>query len=145
MSLLLIRNIIMYSVVAAILVVAAFGIYNTISTIVMEKTRDIAIMKSMGFHARDIRTIFVAEGVIVGTCGSLLGIVAGLGLMAILGSVTIKPFGLTGDPVHLPLYRGASQFVIAFAFAMVAAVAAAYLPARKGGRVHPVEILRGAA
>ena len=145
MSLLLIRNIIMYSVVAAILLVAAFGIYNTISTIVMEKTRDIAIMKSMGFHARDIRTIFVAEGVIVGTCGSLLGIVAGLGLMAILGSVTIKPFGLTGDPVHLPLYRGASQFVIAFAFAMVAAVAAAYLPARKGGRVHPVEILRGAA
>ena len=145
MSLLLIRNIIMYSVVTAILVVAAFGIYNTISTIVMEKTRDIAIMKSMGFHARDIRTIFVAEGVIVGTCGSLLGIVAGLGLMAILGSVTIKPFGLTGDPVHLPLYRGASQFVIAFAFAMVAAVAAAYLPARKGGRVHPVEILRGAA
>jgi lipoprotein-releasing system permease protein len=145
MSLLLIRNIIMYSVVAAILVVAAFGIYNTISTIVMEKTRDIAIMKSMGFHARDIRTIFVTEGVIVGTCGSLLGILAGLGLMAILGSVTVKPFGLTGDPVHLPLYRGASQFVIAFAFAMVAAVAAAYLPARKGGRVHPVEILRGAA
>lgn len=145
MSLLLIRNIIMYSVVAAILVVAAFGIYNTISTIVMEKTRDIAILKSMGFHARDIRAIFVTEGLIVGACGSLLGILAGLGLMAALGSVTIKPFGLTGDPVHLPLYRGASQFVIAFAFAMIAAVAAAFLPARKGGRVHPVEILRGAA
>ena len=145
MSLLLIRNIIMYSVVAAILVVAAFGIYNTISTIVMEKTRDIAILKSMGFHARDIRAIFVTEGLIVGACGSLLGILAGLGLMAALGSVTIKPFGLTGEPVHLPLYRGASQFVIAFAFAMIAAVTAAFLPARKGGRVHPVEILRGAA
>ena len=145
MSLLLIRNIIMYSVVGAILVVAAFGIYNTISTIVMEKTRDIAILKSMGFHARDNRANFVTEGLIVGACGSLLGILAGLGLMAALGSVTIKPFGLTGDPVHLPLYRGASQFVVAFAFAMIAAVAAAFLPARKGGRVHPVEILRGAA
>ncbi len=145
MSLLLIRNIIMYSVVAAILVVAAFGIYNTISTIVMEKTRDIAILKSMGFHARDVRAIFVTEGLIVGACGSLLGVLAGLGLMAALGSVTIKPFGLTGDPVHLPLYRGASQFVIAFAFAMIAAVAAAFLPARKAGRLHPVEILRGAA
>ena len=145
MSLLLIRNIIMYSVVTAILVVAAFGIYNTISTIVMEKTRDIAILKSMGFHARDVRRIFVFEGLIVGACGSLLGIVAGLGLMGILGSITIKPFGLSGDAVHLPLYRGASQFAIAFTFAMLAAVVAAWLPARKGGRVHPVEILRGAA
>ena len=52
----LIRNIIMYSVVSAILIVASFGIYNTLSTIVMEKTRDIAIMKSMGFHARDVRS-----------------------------------------------------------------------------------------
>ncbi|MFO1400160.1 MAG: FtsX-like permease family protein [Steroidobacteraceae bacterium] len=144
MSLLLIRNIIMYSVVAAILVVAAFGIYNTISTIVLEKTRDIAIMKSMGFHARDIRTIFVTEGLIVGLCGSALGILAGLGLLEVLDQVKIRPPGL-GDAVHLPLYRGASQFAIAFGFAMVAAVAAAFLPARKGGRVHPVEILRGAA
>ncbi len=145
MSLLLIRNIIMYSVVTAILVVAAFGIYNTISTIVMEKTRDIAILKSMGFHARDIRAIFVIEGLIVGLCGSALGILAGLGLMGILGRIEIKPFGLTGDAVHLPLYRGASQFAIAFGFAMLAAVIAAFLPARKGGRVHPVAILRGAA
>jgi lipoprotein-releasing system permease protein len=145
MSLLLIRNIIMYSVVAAILVVAAFGIYNTISTIVMEKTRDIAILKSMGFHARDIRNIFVSEGLIVGLCGSLLGILFGLGLMWLLDQVRIKPFWASGAPVHLPLYRGISQFAIAFGFAMVSAVAAAFLPARKGGRVHPVDILRGAA
>ncbi len=73
LSLLLVRNIIMYSVVSAILVVAAFGIYNTISTIVMEKTRDIAIMKSMGFHARDLRRIFLLEGLIVGLFGSAPG------------------------------------------------------------------------
>jgi lipoprotein-releasing system permease protein len=71
MSVLLVRNMIMYSVVSAILVVAAFGIYNTISTIVMEKTHDIAILKSMGFHARDVRRIFLAEGVILGAIGSL--------------------------------------------------------------------------
>ena len=47
------RNIIMYSVVGAILVVASFGIYNTISTIVMEKTRDIAIMKSIDFNSSE--------------------------------------------------------------------------------------------
>ena len=71
MSVLLIRNIIMYSVVAAILVVASFGIFNVISTVVMEKQRDIAILKSMGFHARDVRFIFVAEGAAVGAMGSV--------------------------------------------------------------------------
>ena len=79
LSLLLVRNIIMYSVVSAILVVAAFGIYNTISTIVMEKTRDIAIMKSMGFHARDLRRIFLLEGLIVGAAGQRVGSLAGHG------------------------------------------------------------------
>jgi len=61
MSLLKVRRIMMYSVVAAILIVASFGIYNVISTVVLEKTRDIAIMKSMGFHARDILLIFLSR------------------------------------------------------------------------------------
>jgi lipoprotein-releasing system permease protein len=74
MSVLLVRNLIMYSVVSAILVVAAFGIYNTISTIVMEKIHDIAILKSMGFHARDIRRIFLAEGDSAGADGQPAGL-----------------------------------------------------------------------
>ncbi|RZS53250.1 ABC transporter permease [Sphaerotilus mobilis] len=144
LSLLLVRNIIMYSVVAAILVVASFGIYNTISTIVMEKTRDIAIMKSMGFHARDIRRIFLLEGVIVGLLGSGAGVLLGIGLMQLLGVIEIKPPGVQ-ETVRLPLWWGADQFVLAAAFALVSCVAASYLPARRAGRVHPVDILRGAA
>ncbi len=144
MSLLLVRNIIMYTVVIAILLVAAFGIYNTISTIVMEKTRDIAILKSMGFHARDIRNIFVAEGVIVGLCGSLGGALAGLGLMHVLGRISIRVPDMPGDLTHLPLDRSLDQFMLAFAFAMIATIVASFLPARKGARVHPVTILRGA-
>ena len=58
MSLLKVRRVIMYSVVSAILVVASFGIYNVISTVVLEKTRDIAMMKSMGFLPRDILFIW---------------------------------------------------------------------------------------
>ncbi len=142
MSVLLVRNLIMYSVVAAILVVAAFGIYNTISTIVMEKIHDIAILKSMGFHARDIRRIFLAEGVLLGLLGSLLGLLLGLGLMALLGRVEIKPPGAT-DVVFLPIYWGYDQYLMALSFALASAVGAAYLPARKAGRVHPVAILRG--
>ncbi len=144
LSLLLVRNIIMYSVVSAILVVASFGIYNTISTIVMEKTRDIAILKSMGFHARDVRRIFLFEGVIVGLVGSTFGLALGVLLMSMLADVTLKPPGVT-ELVHIPIWWGPEQYAMAAAFAMISCIAAAYLPARRAGSLHPVDILRGAA
>jgi lipoprotein-releasing system permease protein len=142
MSVLLIRNIIMYSVVSAILVVASFGIFNVISTVVMEKRRDIAILKSMGFHARDVRRIFLAEGVVIGAVGSVLGIGLGYALMAALAVVKIQPPGMS-DIVNLPIYWGADQLLLAAFFAILSAAGAAYFPARKAGRVHPVDILRG--
>jgi lipoprotein-releasing system permease protein len=144
LSLLLVRNVIMFSVVSAILVVAAFGIYNTISTIVMEKTRDIAIMKAMGFHARDLKRIFLLEGLIVGVLGSGLGVLLGLVLMQVLGQVAIRPPGVS-EVVHLPVWWGAEQYALAVTFAMLSCLAASYLPARRAGAVHPVDILRGAA
>ncbi len=144
LSLLLVRNIIMYSVVSAILVVASFGIYNTLSTIVLEKTRDIAILKSMGFHGRDVRTIFLLEGLIIGCAGSALGLAAGAGLMNVLGKVALRPPGVT-EIVHLPVWWGPEQFALATAFALCSCLAAAYLPARRASRVHPVDILRGAS
>jgi lipoprotein-releasing system permease protein len=144
MTMMRVRNAIMYSVVSAILIVASFGIYNVISTVVMEKTRDIAIMKSMGFHARDIRRIFLVEGSILGITGATMGI--GLGLLMMLGLSYIKfksPF--YSEETYMPIYWGVEQMAIGAAFALISALAAAYLPARKGGRVHPVDILRGAA
>jgi lipoprotein-releasing system permease protein len=143
LSTLLVRNVIMYSVVAAILLVASFGIYNVISTVVMEKTRDIAILKSMGFHARDVRRIFLIEGLVIGVAGSALGVLMGIGLMALIRRVVIKVPGQV-EAINLPVYWGVDQFALAVAFAMVAAISAAYLPARKGGSVQPVDILRGA-
>jgi lipoprotein-releasing system permease protein len=144
LSLLLVRNVIMFSVVSAILVVAAFGIYNTISTIVMEKTRDIAIMKAMGFHARDLKRIFLLEGLIVGVIGSALGVLLGMVLMQVLGKVAIRPPGVS-EVVHLPVWWGAEQYALAVTFALLSCLAASYLPARRAGAVHPVDILRGAA
>jgi lipoprotein-releasing system permease protein len=143
LSLLLVRNVIMYSVVSAILVVASFGIYNTLSTIVMEKTRDIAILKSMGFHARDVRRIFLLEGLIIGMVGSLFGLILGAGLMKALSVIALKPPGVT-EIVHLPVWWGPEQYALATAFALLSCIAAAYLPARRAGRLHPVDVLRGA-
>ncbi|WED42992.1 ABC transporter permease [Legionella cardiaca] len=139
---LFIRNIIMYSVVSAVLIVAAFGIYNVISTVVMEKHRDIAILKSMGFHRRDIQFIFLIQGFLLGLIGSVLGLPLGMGLMYSLMQVKLKPSG-SSELINIPVDWGYPQFLVATAFAMIAAMVAAFLPARKAACVQPVDILRG--
>lgn len=144
LSTLTIRNIIMYTVVSAVLVVAAFGIYNIISTTVMEKHRDIAILKSMGFQARDIQRIFTIQGSVLGVLGALAGLPLGSALMFALMQVRLKPPGAT-EAIAMPMSWGWKPFAIAVSFALVSAIFAALLPARKGARVEPVDILRGGA
>lgn len=143
MSTLALRNIIMYSVVSAVLLVAAFGIYNVISTVVMEKQRDIAILKSMGFHANDIQIIFLTEGLFLGLLGCFLGLPFGAGIMAALGQLNFK-FPGTTQLNRMPIDWSWQQFAIAGGFALVAAMSAAWLPSRKAAKVKPVDILRGA-
>lgn len=142
MNTLTIRNTIMYTVVSAVLIVAAFGIYNVISTVVMEKQRDIAILKSMGFHAQDVKRIFVIQGAILGVVGNMFGLPIGMSIMFGLMHIQFKPPG-SSEVIFMPIDWGGKQFVIAGTFAMTASVLAAFLPARKAANVHPVEILRG--
>lgn len=137
-----IRNIIMYTVVGAILLVASFGTYNIISTITHEKARDIAIMKSLGLAERVVRSIFVLEALIIGIAGGVVGFALGYLLCLGLGSIEIKnPFI---DANRLPLSYSYWHYAIALAVALVSSLAAGYLPARKAARVHPVDIIRGA-
>lgn len=142
LALLLTRNVIMYTVVSAILLVASFGIYTVVSNSVNDKRRDIAILRSMGFSQADLQGVFVAQGVIVALIGVVAGFALGLTLMQILGSLE---FTVQGKLENLPLDRRPRQFVIAGLASFVSAVVAAWLPARKAARVDPVDILRGAA
>jgi lipoprotein-releasing system permease protein len=138
----IIRNIIMYTVVGAILLVASFGTYNIISTITHEKARDIAIMKSLGLSERTVRSIFVIEALIIGVAGGLAGFALGYALCVALGSIEIKnPFI---DANRLPLSYSSWHYAIALGVALVSSLTAGYLPARKAARVHPVDIIRGA-
>lgn len=142
MTLLMTRNVIMYSVVSAILLVASFGIYTVVSNSVVDKRRDIAILRSIGFSEGDLKRIFVAEGLVMALIGVLLGWVLGLLLMQVLGSI---PFTIQGRTEFIPLDRRLRQFAIAGAASLLCAGIAAWLPARKAAQVDPVDILRGAA
>lgn len=138
-----VRNVIMYTVVAAILVVAGFGIFNIVSIITHEKARDIAILKSLGFRERDVRRIFLAEGALMGGVGGLLGAGLGYGLTRLLGSIEFEIAQAT-EVTHLPVTVDPLHYVIATGFALGAASIAGYLPARKAAKGNPVDIIRGA-
>jgi lipoprotein-releasing system permease protein len=142
LSTFIIRNIIMYAVVGAILLVASFGTYNIISTITHEKARDIAIMKSLGLSEYTVRMIFVVEALIIGLTGALAGFALGYLLCRGLGAIRItNPFI---DSDHLPLAYTYVHYLMAGAVALVSSVVAGYQPARKAARGNPVEIIRGA-
>lgn len=138
-----IRNIIMYAVVGAILLVASFGTYNIVSTITHEKTRDIAIMKSLGFRASTVRRIFVIEAAIIGVIGAVIGWALGYALCLGMGAIEIKsPFM---DSKHLPLAYSAAHYALAGAVAVVSSLVAGFFPARKAAALEPVDIIRGAS
>jgi lipoprotein-releasing system permease protein len=142
MSAFIVRNIIMYTIVGAILLVASFGTYNIISTITTEKTRDIAIMKSLGLRESLVRRIFVIEALAIGLMGATAGWVLGYGLTVALGGIEIR--NPMVDTTRLPLTYSILHYALATAVALTASLVAGYFPARKASRLHPVDIIRGA-
>jgi len=142
MSAFLIRNIIMYTVVGAILLVASFGTYNIISTITHEKTRDIAIMKSLGLTESTVRRIFVLEALIIGLIGALAGWMLGYAMTVALGTIEIK--NPVVDATRLPVVFSVVHYAMAAGVALASSLVAGYFPARKAAKVYPVEIIRGA-
>lgn len=142
LSTFVIRNVIMYTIVGAILLVASFGTYNIISTITHEKARDIAIMKSLGLSEGTLRRMFVLEALIIGLAGGCLGFILGYLLCLALGSIEFKsPFM---DANRIPLAYSAWHYAIAMFVALASSFAAGFMPARKAASVNPVDIIRGA-
>lgn len=138
-----IRNFIMYTVVGAILLVASFGTYNIISTITHENTRDIAILKSLGFTSMTVRSIFLVEALIIGIAGTIIGWGLGYVMCLMLGTIEFRsPFI---DATHLPIHYTYVHYLLAAGVALAASAFAGYLPARQAASQRPVEIIRGAS
>lgn len=142
LGLFVVQRAIMFSVISAILIVAGFGIFNIISTVIHEKARDIAILKSMGFQERDLRRIFIVEGVVLGAAGAVLG--WGLGFLMIEALAQVRfEMDLIATTQGFVLERWIGHYAISGAMALATAIVAAYLPARAAADLDPVIILRG--
>lgn len=136
------QNAIIYGATGSILLVAGFGIFNIISTVVLEKGRDIAIMRSIGLAGRDIVAVFVIEGMIVGVLGVLAGWGVGFGIATFLRHLPAP--GAEDPSQKLMVAQSLGLYTLASSIALITSIAAAWLPARKAAATDPLDVIRGA-
>lgn len=133
----------MFIVVALIVVVACFNIAGHLIMMVMEKTRDIGILKAIGAENRAIKKIFTLEGLIVGLAGTVLGAAGGLMLCQLLS--TYKFISLPRDIYYietLPVEMRWIDFIIIVTSALIISLLATIYPAHQAARLHPANTLR---
>ncbi len=139
-----IQNYITYMIVFAILVVSAFGIFNIIMMTVLEKKRDIAILKALGYEDREVIKIFVLQGITIGFLGACLGCILGFGIQEFLASVDVSVEGIVRTK-GFALDRDPRYFVYGVIFALTFSVFAAFYPSYKASRLNPIDIFRSSA
>ncbi|MBO4295527.1 MAG: lipoprotein-releasing ABC transporter permease subunit [Desulfovibrio sp.] len=133
----------MFILLAMVVLIGSFSIVATLVMLVMEKTKDIAVMLSMGATRRTIRRIFMLQGTIIGFVGTLLGYALGLTVGYLLKRyqfIKLPENVYTLD--HLPIIITLSDVLIIGAAAMLLCFLATLYPARQAARLKPAEALR---
>ena len=125
------------------LLVASFGIANTMIMSILERTREIGIMKAIGAEDREIKLIFFVEAALIGLTGGVLGSLAAWAIDAVANRLAynfiLKPRGVSYVSFFaLPPYL----WLGAIAFAVLIAIVAALYPAARAARIDPVRALR---
>lgn len=134
---------VMFVILALIVLVAAFNIVSTLFMVVLEKRRDIGVLKAMGASRGTVLQVFLCEGLLIGGLGTLGGALLGAGLIAVLHRY---PFvTLPGDVYfieRLPVRPEAGDFAAVILAAFVLCLAAALYPAWRASLLDPVEAIR---
>ncbi len=130
-------------ILVVIIIVASFNIIGTLTMIVMEKSREIAILKSMGATRNSIMKIFMFSGVFIGVVGTVLGSTIGYGAVALIarsGLITLPKD--VYQVSHLPLSITGFDILFISLMALGISFAATIYPAWQAARQDPVEVLR---
>ncbi|HEX6717185.1 MAG TPA: FtsX-like permease family protein [Pyrinomonadaceae bacterium] len=125
------------------LLVASFGIANTMIMSILERTREIGIMKAIGAEDREIRLIFFVEAAVIGVVGGVIGVLLAWAIDGIANRLAyrflLKPQGASFiDFFNLPIYLTLGAIL----FALIVSILAALYPASRAARIDPVRALR---
>ncbi len=140
-------NVLLFLIIA----VAGFGILAIFFMIVVEKTRDIGVLKSLGASSRGVMAIFLGYGLSLGLVGAGVGVIIGLLFVRYIDQLADGLGRLTGQPVfdpsiyffhRIPTVVESATVISIVLGAILIAVLASILPARRAARLHPVEALR---
>ncbi len=142
-SALKLEKVVMFIILVLIILVAAFNIVSTLIMMVMEKTKDIAIIKSMGATAKSIMTIFVLDGLIIGVLGTVLGLIGGGVLCFLLKHYEFVK--LPSDVYYistLPVRVQALDVMLVALSAIAISFLATLYPSYQASRLEPATALR---
>ena len=134
----------MFIILTLIILVASFNIVSTLVVLVVDKTKDIGILKALGMSSRNIRRIFTYEGLIIGGLGTFLGAAGGISLCLLLKKYQFIKlpqdiYYINRLPVAIELWPDVVVIVIS---ALAITLVSTLYPADKAARLEPVEALR---
>ncbi len=134
----------LFLILTLIVIVAAFNIISSLIMLVIEKSREIAILKSLGATDRSVRKIFVFQGVIIGLVGTLSGVVLGLGVCWLLANFNIIdiPPGVYPGGNRIPVLVDWLDVGLTTLCSFLICVLVTLYPSSKAARLNPVDPLR---
>ncbi|MBA3638380.1 MAG: lipoprotein-releasing ABC transporter permease subunit [Acidobacteriota bacterium] len=129
--------------IGLIVMVAALNIVASLVLLVMEKSRDIAILKTMGSSAASIRRIFMLQGLVIGLIGTTVGAIAGGVVIYIVDKYKLVSVPLDVYQIsHVPFRLEVFDFVVVIASAIVICFLATIYPSRQAAKLDPAQALR---
>jgi lipoprotein-releasing system permease protein len=137
------EKLMLFITIALIVLVAAFNIISTLVMMVLEKNKDIAILMAMGCTSRQIRRIFMWQGILIGIAGTIIGAILGITVSWVMDHYQIikLPLDVYFIP-YLPFHVRSLDFLIIISTALLISFISTLYPAVRASRINPAEALR---
>jgi len=140
-SALQLEKIVMFIILILIVLVASFNIIGTLTMIVIEKSREIAILKAMGATRQGIMSIFIVQGIIIGVIGTVIGVPLGYGISLLIQHFYTLPADVYYIS-HIPAKTRISDLLLVASSAIGISLLSTLYPSWQAAKLDPVEALR---
>lgn len=121
-----------------VLIAVVLGIASVLAITVLQKSRQIGILKAMGIQDKQASLIFLFQGLLLGVFGAIIGVVLGIALILMFTTFATNPDGSALIPIQYDL----GFIVFSASVAIVSALLASLIPARKSSKLSPIEVIR---